>query len=111
MKKKVVVQGNCYKFSQNARLKEALLATGERELCEASRRDRVWEIGYRADEAERYREFWGGEFTGEVFDEDEGEVEDGGDGEEYGEVEEEDIEATEGEGVGGGVVSGEIVKT
>ena len=34
-----------------------------------------------------------------------------GDGEEYGEVEEEDIEATEGEGVGGGVVNGEIVKT
>lgn len=28
MKEKVVVQGNCYKFSQNARLKEALLATG-----------------------------------------------------------------------------------
>ena len=59
MKEKVVVQGSCCKFSQNARLKEALLATGERELCEASRRDRVLGIGYRADEAERYREFWG----------------------------------------------------
>ena len=34
MKEKVVVQGNCYKVSRNVRLKEALLATGERELCE-----------------------------------------------------------------------------
>ena len=33
-----------------------------------------------------------------------------GDGEEYGEVEEEDIEAAKGEGVGGEVVNGEIVK-
>ena len=41
MKEKVVVQGNYYKFSQNARLKEAMLAAGERELREASRRDRV----------------------------------------------------------------------
>ena len=41
MKEKIVVQGNCYKFSQNARLKEALLAAGERGLREASRRDRV----------------------------------------------------------------------
>ena len=66
VKEKVAVQGNCYKFSQNARLKEALLATGERELCEASRRDRVWGIGYRADEAERYREFWGRIYWGSV---------------------------------------------
>ena len=33
-----------------------------------------------------------------------------GDGEEYGEVEEEGIEATEGEGVGGEVVNDEIVR-
>ena len=69
MKEKVVVQGNCYKFSQNARLEEALLATGERELCEASRRDRVWGIGYRADEAEMYREVFfleGGFYWGSV---------------------------------------------
>jgi len=46
MKEKAVVQGNYYKFSQNARLKEALLATGEREQCETGRRDRVWGIGY-----------------------------------------------------------------
>lgn len=52
----------------------------------------------------------GGEFTGEVFDEDEDGLRTEGDGEEYGEVEEEDIEATEGEGVGGEVVNGEIVK-
>ena len=43
VKGKVVVQGNYYKFSQNARLKEALLAAGERELREASRGDGVWE--------------------------------------------------------------------
>ena len=52
----------------------------------------------------------GGEFTGEVFDEDEDGLRTEGDGEEHGEVEEEDIEATEGEGVGGEVVNCEIVK-
>ena len=46
MKEKVVVQGNYYRFSQNARLREALLAAGERELREASRRDRVWRMCY-----------------------------------------------------------------
>ena len=54
VKEKAVVQGNGYKFSQNTRLKKALLATGERKLCEASRRDGARGIGYRADEAEGY---------------------------------------------------------
>ena len=47
MKEKVVVQGNCYRFSQNARLREALLAEGERELREASRRDKCSPSGSR----------------------------------------------------------------
>ena len=110
MKEKVVVQGNYYKFSRNSRLKEALLVTGERELCEASRRDRVWGIGYRADEAVRYREFWGENLLGRCLMKMRGRLRTEGDGEEYGEVEEEDIEAAEGEGVGGEVVIGEVVK-
>lgn len=39
----IVLQGNLLKFSQNSELKEKLLlATGDRELVEASPLDRIW---------------------------------------------------------------------
>lgn len=45
-------------------MRNVLLGTGERELAEAGRRDRVWGIGYRAFEAEGYREWWGENLLG-----------------------------------------------
>lgn len=45
----IVIQGNIAKFSQNSHMAEELLATGTRELVEASPRDTIWGIGLRAD--------------------------------------------------------------
>ena len=67
-------------------------------------------IGYRADEAERQREFWGENLLGKCLVKVRERLRTEGDGEEYGEAEEEDIEAAEGGGVGGEVVNGEVVK-
>lgn len=41
----VVVRGNIAKFSQNEKLKEFLLSTGNKVLVEASPKDTVWGIG------------------------------------------------------------------
>lgn len=40
-------------------LKEMLLATGDRELVEASPFDAIWGIGFKAADAEAARESWG----------------------------------------------------
>ncbi|OAA67311.1 hypothetical protein SPI_01887 [Niveomyces insectorum RCEF 264] len=61
IKSDVVVAGNLAKFGQNPHLKSILLATGDRLLAEAASQDRVWGIGFTADEAARLpsRERWG----------------------------------------------------
>jgi ribA/ribD-fused uncharacterized protein len=41
----VVVDGNFYKFSQNPKLKELLLSTGNKIIVEASPYDKIWGIG------------------------------------------------------------------
>jgi ribA/ribD-fused uncharacterized protein len=41
----IMVEGLTSKFSQNSRLKETLLATGDTEIVEASPVDRIWGIG------------------------------------------------------------------
>lgn len=46
----LVVQGNLAKFSQNAALKEFLLATADQVLVEASPVDQLWGIGLAADD-------------------------------------------------------------
>lgn len=46
---RIVVEGNCAKFSQNAGPGEFLRATGRRVLVEASPTDRIWGIGLAAD--------------------------------------------------------------
>lgn len=46
----VVYQGNLARFSQNADLSEALLATGDRVIVEASPKDRIWGIGLHQDD-------------------------------------------------------------
>jgi ribA/ribD-fused uncharacterized protein len=45
----IVVRGNVAKFSQDERLREYLLGTGDRVLVEASPVDRIWGIGLAAD--------------------------------------------------------------
>lgn len=61
VKSRVCEVGNWYKFTHpdNFHMREVLLGSGDRELAEAGRRDRVWGIGFRAHEAELYREEWG----------------------------------------------------
>lgn len=57
---------NWYKFTdkRNVGMKGVLLGTRERKLAEASTGDRVWGIGYSADEADGYRELWGKNLLG-----------------------------------------------
>jgi ribA/ribD-fused uncharacterized protein len=45
IKEAVVIQGNINKFNQNEKLKEKLLATGDKILVEASPYDKIWGIG------------------------------------------------------------------
>lgn len=59
IKSQVVEVGNLAKFGQNVHLKRKLLATGERLLCEAASRDRVWGIGYSAKHAMQNQKHWG----------------------------------------------------
>ncbi|WP_461534983.1 NADAR family protein [Spongorhabdus nitratireducens] len=57
----IVVQANLNKFSQNAELRDFLLATGDDILVEASPVDRIWGIGLdQHDEACRQPELWRG---------------------------------------------------
>ena len=46
----IVVEGSVAKFGQHPRLRDFLLATGERVLVEASPTDRIWGIGLAADD-------------------------------------------------------------
>ncbi|KAK2739020.1 hypothetical protein FQN57_006702 [Myotisia sp. PD_48] len=64
---KIVEQGNYYKFKQNPKLKAKLLATGDRELVEASPRDRIWGIGYGAKNAPNMRKTWGLNLLGKAL--------------------------------------------
>jgi ribA/ribD-fused uncharacterized protein len=69
IKSRVARVGNWYKFTdgRNARMRDVLMGTGERELAEASRRDRVWGIGYNEEEAERYRGILGENLLGKCL--------------------------------------------
>jgi ribA/ribD-fused uncharacterized protein len=50
IRERVVVESNWIKF-HDPKLKEILLSTGDRELMEASPFDRVWGIGFKAEDA------------------------------------------------------------
>ena len=56
----IVERGNFLKFSQDERLKEILLGTGNREIVETSPNDRFWGIGYDTESAEGNTENWCG---------------------------------------------------
>jgi hypothetical protein len=58
----IVYQANYYKFTQNLKLKDKLLATKGKTLVEASPYDRIWGIGLTKDhEDAQSRETWKGE--------------------------------------------------
>ncbi|OAX83749.1 hypothetical protein ACJ72_01882 [Emergomyces africanus] len=63
----IVVKGNYLKFTQNLDLKENLLATGDRQLVEASPRDRIWGVGYGAKNAGANRKTWGLNLLGKAL--------------------------------------------
>jgi ribA/ribD-fused uncharacterized protein len=65
----IVYRGNVAKFSQNADLRELLLATGDRTLAEASPNDLIWGIGLAAtDPRAADRSQWRGKnWLGEVL--------------------------------------------
>ncbi|KAL8776246.1 MAG: hypothetical protein Q9213_008341, partial [Squamulea squamosa] len=66
-KSEVVAEGNVCKFRCNQDLKGKLLATGERELVEASPSGRQWGIGFVAEYAEERREEWGQNLLGQAL--------------------------------------------
>lgn len=47
----IVIEGNMAKFSQNLSFKQKLLGTGNKQLVEASKIDRIWGIGFSPKEA------------------------------------------------------------
>ncbi|TFK67574.1 DUF1768-domain-containing protein [Pluteus cervinus] len=57
---RIVLEGSLHKFRQSPELKAKLLATGDKEIVEASPRDRIWGIGYGENSAlSRDRSTWG----------------------------------------------------
>lgn len=63
----VVEEGNWYKFSQNEDLEEVLLASGDKEIVEASPDDKIWGIGFKSDEAEGRESEWGNNGLGKAL--------------------------------------------
>ncbi|KXH53216.1 hypothetical protein CSAL01_11019 [Colletotrichum salicis] len=59
VKSKVVEMGSIAKFRQNPHLRAILTSTGRRLLVEASRTDRIWGIGFKADKAMVNQANWG----------------------------------------------------
>jgi ribA/ribD-fused uncharacterized protein len=69
-KLRIVEEGNYHKFtiSEDAEsLRAMLLATGERELVEASPMDRIWGVGFAADNAGQNRVRWGQNLLGKAL--------------------------------------------
>lgn len=64
----IVKQGNLYKFSQNPELKKILLATGDKQLVEASPYDRIWGIGFKKSNALKVDQSeWGDNLLGKAL--------------------------------------------
>ena len=67
-----MIDGTYHKFTlspESEQLRAMLLATGERELVEASPMDRVWGIGFSEKNAEMNREKWGRNLLGKALEE------------------------------------------
>lgn len=74
VREKVAEEGNWAKFItiDNGHMKDILLGTGDRELCEASSQDRIWGIGYKEKDARPMalagrRESWGLNLLGKAL--------------------------------------------
>lgn len=65
-KSRIVEEGNWHKFVDKE-LREQLLATGDRELVEASPYDRIWGVGFKAKDAEAKRAQWGENLLGKAI--------------------------------------------
>ncbi|QDS75271.1 hypothetical protein FKW77_000936 [Venturia effusa] len=66
-KLRIVEEGTWFKFTASknaAELKKQLLETGEREIVEASPFDKIWGIGFGAENAEANRAKWGENLLG-----------------------------------------------
>src|SRR5690606_16334478 len=63
----IVKWGNYYKCIQDETLKKLLLETGQRELVEASPRDKIWGIGFGANNAAKNRSKWGQNLLGKAL--------------------------------------------
>ena len=63
----VVVDGNFCKFRQNPELRSQLLATGDRPLVEASSKDKIWGIGFAAEDAGANEALWGTNLLGQAL--------------------------------------------
>lgn len=69
-KLRIVEEGNYHKFtiSDDAEnLRGMLMATGERELVEASPRDRIWGVGFAEKNACKNRHKWGENLLGKAL--------------------------------------------
>jgi ribA/ribD-fused uncharacterized protein len=68
---RVAFEGNWWKFSGDGEKKkwwrDTLLETRERELCEASTKDKRWGFGYREKDALKYRKNWGANLLGKAL--------------------------------------------
>ncbi len=65
---RIVLEGNLHKFRQSSELKAKLLATGYKEIVEASPRVRIWGIGYDENSAlSRDRSTWGLNLLGKAL--------------------------------------------
>ncbi|KAK1689398.1 hypothetical protein BDP55DRAFT_507301, partial [Colletotrichum godetiae] len=67
-RERIVREGNLLKFRSAPGLRRQLLATGERELVEASPRDRIWGIGFAPEKAaDVHRDRWGLNLLGKIL--------------------------------------------
>lgn len=65
---KIVERGNWLKFTQDDKCRSALLGTGDRKIIEASPSDKIWGIGFAADEAEGKESEWGANKLGKALE-------------------------------------------
>ena len=63
-REQIVFDGNFLKFSQHQDLKTILLGTDQKLLVEASPEDRLWGIGYSAEDAAHHTDNWGENLCG-----------------------------------------------
>lgn len=64
----VVENGNYLKFSQDEKCKKALLGTGDRQIIEASPNDKIWGVGFNANEALGRESEWGTNKLGKALE-------------------------------------------